>query len=176
MNALVKLTDIDTRAFYWCLGFAQMRRVGVMSRAVSKAGDGVLYVLVGIALLAFEPAVGIAAFFSGIIAFSMELPAYFILKNTIRRDRPCYRFDTFEALIVPSDKFSFPSGHSAAAFVFATTLSHYYPSGAPLFYGLASMIGLSRVLLGVHFPSDIVAGAALGMLCATFGIGLYQAY
>lgn len=176
MNTLGKLTDLDTRVFYWFLGFSQVRRIGALSRLFSKAGDGGLYTLVGIALVVFEPVVGLAAFLSGVIAFSIELPLYFVLKNTIRRDRPCYRFNTFKALVVPSDKFSFPSGHSAAAFLYATTFCHYYPSAALFCYSVASLIGLSRVMLGVHFPSDIVAGAALGTLCATLGIGLYQAY
>ena len=110
---------------------------------------------------------------AGLLAFAIELPLYLVLKNTIRRDRPCYRFENFDAFITPSDKFSFPSGHAAAAFVFATVFSHYYPAMTELSYSIAVLIGLSRVMLGVHYPTDIVAGAALGVSIATFALTVY---
>ena len=70
------------------------------------------------------------------------------------------------AFIQPSDKFSFPSGHTAAAFVMASLLTAFYPPVALVAYPLALAIGASRVTLGVHYPSDIVAGAVLGSGCA----------
>lgn len=60
---------------------------------------------------------------------------------------------------------SFPSGHSVTAFALAYVLSQTYPKWSPLFYALATLVAFSRVYLGSHFLSDVVAGAALG-LCA----------
>jgi undecaprenyl-diphosphatase len=61
---------------------------------------------------------------------------------------------------------SFPSGHATTAFAAAVLLSLRYPRGAAVFFGLAVLVGLSRVVLGSHFPSDVVAGAVLGSVTA----------
>lgn len=65
---------------------------------------------------------------------------------------------------------SFPSGHSASAFGFAVALSWAWPRQRPLFFFLAALVGLQRILTGAHFPSDVFAGAALGYLVATLYI------
>lgn len=173
MNTLRKITSYDALAFYWCHGFTQMPRLTTCSRMVSRLGDGGFYLALGLSLALFEVQDGERFLQVGLIAFAVELPLYLVLKNTIKRDRPCDRFDNFDAFIVPSDKFSFPSGHAAAAFVFATILSHFYPSMLELSYCIAVLIGLSRVMLGVHYPTDIAAGAVLGVSCATMVLNVY---
>jgi len=174
MNVLQqKITRLDTYAFNLCLGYSSRTSLSSWSRLVSRLGDGGFYLLLGISLALFEAEDGQTFFLAGLTAFAIELPLYLILKNLIKRDRPCDRFDHFDAFIVPSDKFSFPSGHAAAAFVFATVISHFYPSLTWLSFGLATLIGSARVMLGVHFPTDIVAGAALGLASATCALNLY---
>jgi undecaprenyl-diphosphatase len=64
----------------------------------------------------------------------------------------------------PSDTHSFPSGHSATSFACATVLSYYAPRLRVLFYVLASLIAFSRVYNGMHYPTDVLAGALLGVL------------
>lgn len=59
---------------------------------------------------------------------------------------------------------SFPSGHTAAAFSFATAMAHYYPRQRKWYYGLAGLIGISTLAVHVHFPSDVYAGALLGII------------
>ncbi len=75
-----------------------------------------------------------------------------------------------EILVVgirPADA-SFPSGHTASSFAAATALSTFYPNVVPLVFGLATLVGASRVHLGHHFPSDAAVGALIGIGTGTF--------
>lgn len=161
-----KMTAYDTRALYWVVSRPNARQAANMARLVSRLGDGPLYAVIGALLALVDTTSGLNFLMHGLLAFLVELPLYLLLKNTIRRSRPADALDSLSAFIKPSDKFSFPSGHTAAAFVMATLLTAFYPLLAPVVFPLAIMIGLSRVMLGVHFPSDIAAGAVLGSLCA----------
>lgn len=165
-HALEKLCAADARVFFWFNGYRTFRPVEFFSRWVSRCGDGYLYGLTGVLLWWLEPSQGKVFLLAGLLAFALELPVYLLLKNSIQRDRPCHRLSQINALIHPSDRFSFPSGHAAAAFVFATLVTACYPAMAWWVYSLAALIGISRVLLGVHYPADILAGALLGYCCA----------
>lgn len=160
------MTAYDTRALYWVVSRPNAHTAARMARLISRLGDGPAYAVLGLLLALLEPVSGKWFLMHGLLAFLFELPLYLGLKNTIRRARPADALDSLSAFIRPSDKFSFPSGHTAAAFLMATLISVFYPLWAPVAYPLAVMIGLSRVMLGVHFPSDIAAGAVLGSLCA----------
>ena len=65
-------------------------------------------------------------------------------------------------VITAADRFSFPSGHTSASFVFATSLAVVYVEPAIVAYVWASAVGLSRIILGAHYPGDTLAGAAMG--------------
>lgn len=152
----------DTQLFYWLFNLTANGRCGWI-KGLSRTGDGHLYLLAGLVLWAFEPEHGNLFLYTALLAYSLELPVYLLLKKSFKRQRPCDLFNNLHAHITPSDKFSLPSGHTAAAFLMASLVAHFYPSVAILVYLWASCIGLSRILLGVHYPSDIVAGAILGL-------------
>lgn len=135
------ITLITTGGWIWLLGLALGRILGVSgSRRAFR--------------LAAPSVIGATS--------AVEWP----IKALFRRRRPF--IDIVRALVIGRrpDGWSFPSGHTAAAFSGAWVLSTVWPRKAPLFFGLASAVGFSRIYVGAHYPGDVFSGATLGMLIA----------
>ena len=143
-----------------------------MAFGLSKSGDGGLYILICLAVwwLSNNEQHQLLPV-TILIGFAIERPIYLLAKNRFARIRPCDCLVT-NAYIVPSDKFSLPSGHSAAAFLVAIILSHFFPEYALLLFSWATGVAMSRVVLGVHFPADIIIGATIGSFCGLFALAL----
>jgi undecaprenyl-diphosphatase len=163
MNVAQRLTSIDVRLMYWSLLQRQRLPVHYAARYLSLSGDGYLQVMC-VLWFAFWPhesssslALWVAYVFAG------ERAVYFVLKNSLKRQRPPAALPSFEAAIKASDQFSFPSGHTSAAFVLVTVfgLLDFTLFWFALVWAIG--VGASRVILGVHYPSDIIAGASLGV-------------
>ena len=88
------------------------------------------------------------------------------LKEAVGRPRPYVAHPDPPPLLHAGDG-SFPSGHAATSFAGAALVSRYLPGGRPVLFGVAVAVAFSRLYVGVHYPSDVVAGAALGLLVAT---------
>jgi len=133
-------------------------------RSASRIGDWPLSVVVGLLLAATH---GMHALTVWTIASLTAVVAQKQLKGRCRRLRPCERPDGPPQRAPIPDKGSFPSGHTLHAVMAAVVVTQLMPVLAMGFIVLAALIGVSRVALGVHFPSDVAAGAALGVLFAT---------
>ncbi|WP_427980866.1 phosphatase PAP2 family protein [Agarivorans sp.] len=155
---LQRISQWDYAVSSLCLGHRFNAQVASCARVISHSADGYYYAVFAV-LLAYTPYatpfVHLAA-----PAFAVELSCYLILKQLFRRDRP----QSLPVFIRPSDRFSFPSGHSAGAFVMAACIAQTFPTWTVLAFVWASLVACSRVLLGVHFISDVLAGAGLGLL------------
>lgn len=134
--------------------------------ACSRAGDAPVWLALVLLMWAADPA--LAQRLTALGAANLLL--YWALKRGTRRARPCVGCAGIRACSPVPDAFSFPSGHTLHAVAFAAALSAAYPALAPVLWGFAALVGVSRVVLGLHYPSDVAAGAVIGgftgMLCA----------
>jgi len=128
---------------------------------VSLSADGPLYVLAGLAFLAFQHW-DVAQLMA--LAFLLERTCYKYAKGLFKRNRPPEAIPGFKSVVEPSDRFSFPSGHTSAAFMVASIFTYFYPIAGIVLFPWAVMVGIARVVLGVHFPSDVIAGAFMGVI------------
>jgi len=170
MKLLYSIHKYDVFMFNWLINARIHSALTRTSRYISKTGDGPLYLVIA-GLLYWNEGVESLLLQAILLAFLIERPIYFALKNSLRRNRPEAAIQNFRSIITPSDKFSFPSGHTSAAFMMATLLGYYLPALMPLLYCWAALVGFSRVVLGVHFPTDTLVGAILGISTALFSLG-----
>ena len=132
-----------------------------IAKLVSRSGDGYLQLLLPLLILIYLGQPALPFFTAVLVAFALERSWYWILKNSLKRRRPPVAIPSFEAVIKASDEFSFPSGHTSGAFLLAIMVSADFPLFAMPLFIWAATVGLSRVILGVHFPADILAGIGL---------------
>jgi undecaprenyl-diphosphatase len=134
---------------------------------LSDLGEGLGWVATGIALAWLGGERGRrAGIATSIAALGTTYVVQRMVKPVFRRRRPWVDRDVLVVGVRTTDA-SFPSGHSASSFAAATTLATFYPKSSPLVFALATGVGLSRVHLGHHFPSDVVAGGLLGIASGT---------
>jgi undecaprenyl-diphosphatase len=168
MEILSLLQKYDLDLFTRVFRQGERRMVIPLARAVSRSGDGYLHVLLPLLLLVLQiPGIGA---FASLLALSLviERAVYWCLKNSLKRRRPQDAVPGLRSLVVASDQFSFPSGHSSGAFLLATCLAIIYGGPVAAVYLWASGVAVSRVILGVHFPGDTLAGAIMGSSIALF--------
>ncbi len=125
-------------------------------RGLCRAHDPDVVFCLITALLFCGPTAASIANHAGAALISTSLLVV-IVKRTVRRARPA---GDFQAL-TPPDRFSFPSGHTAAAFSFALAMFGAMPSLAPVWVVIAVFVGYGRMYLGVHYPMDVLAGACI---------------
>jgi undecaprenyl-diphosphatase len=133
---------------------------------VSRLGNGYFWLAVALALLAADGAGAWPAVRHLTLATAVGLSLYKLLKARTGRPRPFNAEDGFHLTITPLDELSFPSGHTLHAVAFTLVLYAYYPLAFWLVLPFTVLVALSRVVLGLHYPSDVAAGVALGSLVA----------
>lgn len=131
-------------------------------RVASRLGDGMLwYTLVGVLALGFGHEGRIAALQSAVAGVT-GLLLYRLLKNVLVRERPYMTHAAIVCAGKPLDRFSFPSGHTLHAVSFSLIAVSAVPVLVFVLLPAAVLIALSRVVLGLHYPSDVLAGALIG--------------
>jgi undecaprenyl-diphosphatase len=144
--------------------------------AATRMGDGWLWYGLGAILLVFGGAERFAAVSAAGAAGLTGVGIFKLIKLLSQRPRPCQFEPHCWSKVLPPDMFSFPSGHTMTAFSISLVVSYFYPSlEAPLFF-LALSIAVSRIVLGMHFLSDVLAGAVLGVALGCASITAFASF
>jgi undecaprenyl-diphosphatase len=140
----------------------------------TRGGDGWLWYAMGLAILLFGGEERFAALGAAGLSSVLSILLFIWLKRFTGRRRPCQIEPHCWATLLPPDRFSFPSGHTMTAFAVAIPLSMFYPSLTIGLLFCALSIATSRILLGLHFLSDVVAGALIGTGLGYLGYFAFQ--
>lgn len=159
----------------WCLRSNRWcARHGVLKffAATSRLGDGLFWYALMIALVAFDGLQGLRASAHLAATGLATLLLYTLLKRGTKRPRPFARDGRIRAWVAPLDEFSFPSGHTLHAVAFTLVALAYYPVLAWLLVPFSASVAASRVVLGLHYPSDVLAATAIGSVLAGLSLWL----
>ena len=156
-----------------CIRFNRINRrrvIGPFFATVSRLGDGAFwYALLLLVLVVYHDWTLVLVM---IATGACSTALYRQIKGRTQRPRPCEAYAMPHLTIAPLDRFSFPSGHTLHAVGFTLLASHAHPELAWFLAPFSVLVALSRLVLGLHYPSDVLMGAALGSLMATLAIML----
>jgi undecaprenyl-diphosphatase len=169
---LRRLAELDLA---WCLRLnraSQQRNLEQFFAIISRLGDGVFWYTLMLILLAMDGQAALPAVARMLVAGASALILYKWLKAHTTRPRPSARHDHIRASVAPLDEYSFPSGHTLHAVSFSIVAIYHYPMLAWLVGPFTVLVALSRMVLGLHYPSDVLAGALLGSGLALLALQL----
>jgi undecaprenyl-diphosphatase len=141
------------------------RRTRAVFAGVSRAGDGWFWLALALLLPAAAGAPGWDASFEMLRVAGLCLPVYKVLKRTTARPRPGASLG-LDPLLQPLDLYSFPSGHTLHAVAFTLVVAGHFPDLLWILVPFTALVALSRLVLSLHYPTDVAAGACLGALIA----------
>jgi undecaprenyl-diphosphatase len=149
---------------------ASLRTVRATFQVASRLGDGIVWYAMIFALPflygpdALRPSITMAL--TGVLGVGL----YKVLKHVFVRERPFITHSSISLAAAPLDRYSFPSGHTLHAVSFTWQAVAHFPELAWVLLPLASLIAASRVVLGLHYPTDVLAGAGIGAGLAAIGL------
>jgi undecaprenyl-diphosphatase len=142
--------------------------------SATRGGDGWLWYAMGLVILALGGKTRFEALGAAGLSSALSVVLFSRLKRLTGRRRPCQIAPHCWATLLPPDQFSFPSGHTMTAFAVAIPLSLFYPTLSIGLLFCALSIATSRIVLGMHFLSDVVAGALIGTGLGYLGYFAFQ--
>ncbi|PQA46777.1 phosphatase PAP2 family protein [Amnimonas aquatica] len=169
------LARLDVLEHRLCVAFNQTSRreaVRLFFRIVSRLGDGVFWYLLMIVFMMQGQTGRLAAAQMGATAL-VGVIIYKLLKGRLVRERPFISHRDICCGCPPLDRYSFPSGHTLQAVLFTTVALAWFPTLAVLLLPFTVLVALSRMVLGLHYPTDVICGAAIGFGLAHAALALW---
>jgi undecaprenyl-diphosphatase len=173
LNALI--ARIDAAEYGICRrlnGVVALTPLRTLFVVASRLGDGVVWYVLLVALPCVHGGTAVRPVVVMALTGMAGVGVYKLLKRTFVRERP---FITHSAIChgtPPLDRYSFPSGHTLHAVSFAWQGVAHFPELAWVLVPLATLIAASRVVLGLHYPSDVLAGGVIGASLAAVGLAV----
>jgi undecaprenyl-diphosphatase len=143
--------------------------VRVFFMTASRLGDGVIWYVLMLALPLIYGSQGVKVALIMLASSAVGLAVYKYLKRTFVRERPFIRHAGISLAGAPLDRYSFPSGHTLHAVAFTWQACAAFPELSLVLVPLALSIAASRVVLGLHYPTDVLVGALLGAASGAIG-------
>lgn len=166
-NAKIRILDLDYKGCLYFNHLSHSQQVAAFFKIISRLGDGIFwYVMLAIVWILEGLRYGLQILYllaGGAVGTSI----YKYLKHKTTRPRP---YQVHQVIILgerPLDHFSFPSGHTLHAVMVSITLGYIQPLLITLLMPFTILVALSRMILGLHYPSDVLVGAAIGAMVAT---------
>jgi len=148
---------------------SRYRSLRLIFEQVSRLGDGVFWYALMLAMWLIDVGTVRPVLHMALAGVAGTL-VYKWLKKRASRPRPFHRDQDIVLSIAPLDRYSFPSGHTLHAVIFTYVAVFYMPSLAWLLIPFSVLVGLSRLVLGLHYPSDVIAGVLIGGVIAAFSM------
>ena len=171
-SLLQRISDYELS---WCVAFNRCARFRGIERGfavVSRLGDGIAWYTLALVLPIIYGLDAIHTSLHMVVVGSVGLILYKLLKVKTERPRPFAVIDSIRLGTAPLDRYSFPSGHTLHAVAFTTVVVADHPGLAWLLVPFAGLVALSRMVLGLHYPTDVLAGAAVGLAVSGLSLAL----
>ncbi len=170
MSAFIeKVYKYDSLISYRLSDLRSYNGLTLLMMFASKLGDGPVWTILSLIILAFGGTAGRHAVLLVAASTLLCVSIFKLIKRATSRKRPFEMYPDLlmEYALPPPDMFSFPSGHSMNAFAIAVIMGYYFPFMMLPLLALALLIAASRVFLALHYPTDCIVGALMGVLVST---------
>lgn len=140
---------------------------------VSRLGDGWFWYGLVALLVMLRGSAGLLPALHVLLTGLTGVVIYKLIKQTAVRERPYITHSAINCACAALDRYSFPSGHTLHAVSFTLMLTHYVPEWWPMLVVFSTLVAASRIILGLHYPTDVAAGGLIGGVLATVSLNTF---
>lgn len=167
-----RLFEIDTAICYRINRISRVQLLRTFFTVISRLGNGIFWYTLIALIAVLDAEQGYLAASHMLLTGLAGVAIYKLLKSKTVRPRPFTRHAGIQLCTAPLDQYSFPSGHTLHAFSFTLVACAYYPFLLLPLALFTALVALSRMILGLHYPTDVAAGIVIGVLLGVISLGI----